>query len=76
MPSIVPRNQQHVMQLSDSFALGYNNRLRISTWAYEKITKESIRGEAVRKNRFIADKSVSPQFRSKDADYKNSGFDR
>mmetsp|Transcript_19848 Transcript_19848/g.32625 ORF Transcript_19848/g.32625 Transcript_19848/m.32625 type:complete len:328 (-) Transcript_19848:25-1008(-) len=60
----------------DGFSLGYDRRLRLSTWAYEKVTKETVKGEAERSNKFFPDKSEDSIFQSRLDDYKNTGLDR
>jgi len=59
-----------------SFAISYDGRLRSARWAAEKLTKESLKKNAERANKFRADERIDPEFRAELYDYKYSGFDR
>ncbi|CAK1543563.1 unnamed protein product [Leptosia nina] len=63
----------------DDFVLSYDRRTRVPHWVFEHITKEHIsKNDAVDRSKcdFKPDESIHPFFRSQNADYKGSGFDR
>jgi len=61
------------------YVVSYDRRNRTPHWVFEHLTKESVtRNDSVdrSKSSFIEDSSIHPFFRSKNSDYKGSGFDR
>lgn len=61
------------------YILSYDRRNKVPHWVFEHLTKDSIQKEegVERSNSdFKEDTSVHPFFRSKNSDYKNSGYDR
>jgi endonuclease G len=61
------------------YVLSYDRRNRVPHWVFEHITKESIdKVEGVERSKadFKEDQSVHEYFRSKNSDYKYSGYDR
>lgn len=61
------------------YVLSYDRRNRVAHWVFEHLTPETIRrAEGVDRAQceFTEDKSVHPYFRSTNADYKRSGYDR
>jgi len=61
------------------YVLSYDRRNRVPHWVFEHLTKESIQKEegVERANSdFKEDASVHEYFRSKNSDYKYSGYDR
>jgi len=61
------------------YILSYDKRNRTAHWVFEHLTRESVaRNEEVDRNKsnFVEDSSIHPYFRSKNSDYKYSGFDR
>lgn len=61
------------------YVISYDKRNRTAHWVLEHLTKASVaRNEAVdrAKSTFVEDEAVHPYFRSQNADYKYSGFDR
>ncbi|XP_059486269.1 endonuclease G, mitochondrial isoform X1 [Neocloeon triangulifer] len=63
----------------DDFVLSYDKRNRVANWVFEHINKESVqKNPAVDRSKceFYEDKSVHEFFRSTNADYKGSGYDR
>ncbi|XP_003739187.1 endonuclease G, mitochondrial [Galendromus occidentalis] len=61
------------------YVLSYDKRNRTAHWVMERLTAESIRrSDAVKRENceFREDPSIHPYFRSSNADYKRSGFDR
>jgi len=61
------------------YVVSYDRRNRTPHWVFEHLTKESVaKNDAVdrAKSSFIEDDSIHPFFRSKNSDYKLSGFDR
>lgn len=66
-----------VVKEHDGFVLGFDRRLRESSWVYSRLTRDSIRGDASRSGeRFRQDVTVRPCFRQRPNDYKHSGYDR
>jgi len=68
----------HVRSHSD-YILSYDRRNRIPHWVFEHLTKESVKKEeGVERTDcdFKEDLSIHPFFRSQNADYKYSGYDR
>jgi len=45
------------------FDVSYDRRVKMASWAYEKITAVSIRGDAKRTNKFFPDRSEVDSFR-------------
>jgi DNA/RNA endonuclease G (NUC1) len=75
-PFGLPRAAQQDKRLS-RYALGYDRRLRSSTWAYEILTRASVAGDASRRGaRFREDTSEPEMFRARVGDYADSGLDR
>jgi len=58
------------------FVVGYDQRLRVATWAYERLSASSISGDAKRSNKFEEDSGLSPTFRARVSDYRGTGLDR
>ena len=61
------------------YVMSYDSRNRTAHWVFEHLTKESVkRNDQVdrTKSDFKEDTSIHPFFRSTNADYKHSGFDR
>lgn len=63
-----------------NFVLSYNRRNRTPDWVMEHLTPESVMKKDEKINRdnceFFEDSSIHPYFRSSNADYKSSGYDR
>jgi endonuclease G len=63
----------------DDYVLSYDRRTRTAHWVFEHITANHVKhNEGVDRSKcdFKADESIHPYFRSDNADYKRSGFDR
>lgn len=63
----------------DDFVLSYDRRNRVANWVFEHLTSNTVRyNENVNRSKcnFYEDESIHPYFRSKNSDYKGSGFDR
>jgi len=61
----------------NGYTVFYDTRSKTPWWVYEKLTPESLKGNASRKSlSFKEDKFFLPQHRSTLKDYKGSGFDR
>ena len=63
----------------DDYVLSYDKRNRTAHWVIEHLTAESVAfNDKVDRSKcdFVEDKSIHPYFRSSNADYKRSGFDR
>ncbi len=59
------------------YSMGYDTRNKNPAWVYERLTENSLRGDANRlKCRFKEDPVIPSIFRSTLGDYKGSGFDR
>ena len=68
----------HIRSQQD-YILSYDRRNRVPHWVFEHLTPASCRrAEEVdrTKSEFREDTSIHPYFRSKNTDYKYSGFDR
>jgi len=68
----------HVRSHSD-FVLSYDRRNKVPHWVFEHLTKESVeKAENVERSKceFKEDNSIHEYFRSKNTDYKHSGYDR
>ena len=68
----------HIRSHQD-YILSYDRRNRIPHWVFEHLTPDTCRrAEDVdrTKSDFREDASIHPYFRSKNTDYKHSGFDR
>jgi len=68
----------HVRSHSD-YVLSYDRRNRVPHWVFEHITQDSVKKvEGVERSEceFKEDQSIHPFFRSKNSDYKHSGYDR
>jgi endonuclease G len=75
-PFGLPRAAQQDKRLS-RYALGYDRRLRSSTWAYEILTRTSVAGDASRRGaRFREDTTEPEMYRARLGDYADSGLDR
>ena len=63
--------------VNDSLFIGFDRRFRTATWAYERLTANSVDGSiAHRRNKFFEDGSELALFRARNVDYKGSGFDK
>lgn len=63
----------------DDYILSYDRRNRTAHWVFEHLTAETVAyNEKVDRSKceFVEDESIHPYFRSSNADYKASGFDR
>uniref|UniRef100_A0A1B6E2D5 Endonuclease n=1 Tax=Clastoptera arizonana TaxID=38151 RepID=A0A1B6E2D5_9HEMI len=63
----------------DDYVLAYDRRNRIAHWVFEHLTRDSVqRNDKVDRSKceFTEDASIHEYFRSKNSDYKGSGFDR
>ncbi|XP_078036278.1 endonuclease G, mitochondrial [Augochlora pura] len=63
----------------DDFVLSYDRRNRVAHWVFEHLTKERLQPNSEisrEKCEFKSDPSIHPFFRSDNADYKRSGYDR
>lgn len=63
----------------DDYVLSYDRRNRVAHWVFEHLTAETVRhNDQVDRSKcdFVEDDSVHVLFRSTNADYKRSGFDR
>lgn len=63
----------------DDYVLSYDKRNRTAHWVFEHLTADSVAyNEKVDRSKceFVEDPSIHPFFRSKNEDYKRSGFDR
>lgn len=58
------------------YAAHYNYSTKVSEYVVEKVTRESIKGQAPRKDEFREDPEIPVQYRSTLKDYVGSGFDR
>lgn len=68
----------NIRSLND-YVLSYDTRNRQANWVFEHLTAESVaKNEGVDRNKsdFHEDQSVHNFFRSKNTDYRGSGFDR
>ncbi|CAK0783055.1 hypothetical protein CVIRNUC_006250 [Coccomyxa viridis] len=60
-----------------NFVVSYESRLRNPRWVLEHITAQQTQGDGNRKNvEFYEDKGLDARFRSRLADFKDSGYDR
>ena len=62
-----------------NFVLSYDRRLRSANWVFEHLTPTSLEknNSVSRKNcDFFEDQSIHPSFRTRNADFKSSGYDR
>lgn len=62
-----------------NYVLSYDRRNRVAHWVFEHLTAEGVKSTAgVDRSKcdFKPDESIHPFFRSSNADYKGSGFDR
>jgi DNA/RNA endonuclease G (NUC1) len=74
-PKLLP--QSEILIERDAYALAYDGQHRQPRWVYERLTAESIQGEADRKQfDFQEDDLIPEPLRSKRGDYAGSGFDR
>ena len=60
----------------DGYVLSHNNWLKIPNWVAYRISMDSVRGLAERKNDFRPDPELKPWQRAEPADYRKSGFDQ
>lgn len=62
----------------DNFILSYDRRNRTANWVLEHLTADNIVGQPIDRTNieFFEDKSIHPYFRSTNADYRGSGYDR
>jgi len=61
------------------YVLSYDRRNRVPHWVFEHLTRESVQkteGVDRAESKFEEDTSQHPYFRSRNSDYKYSGFDR
>lgn len=73
--SLVPPNQGQYM-CKTGYALHYVYNNKLSEYAVEKVTRESIAGKNPRKDEFREDPEVPIQYRATLKDYTGSGYDR
>jgi len=59
-----------------SYVVGYDRRMRTAAWVYERLTLESVKGDAKREGSFVEDLAVLQEFRTSASDYRGSGMDR
>lgn len=67
------------ISIRKSFVVSYDRRNRVPNWVFEHLTSDHIKyNENIsrEKSEFFEDLSIHPYFRSTNADYKHSGFDR
>lgn len=70
---------QDNLRLFDDFILSYDRRLRAPNWIIEHLTPEKLKkqSDAHRdKSKFVEDSAIHEYFRSKNADFHRSGYDR
>ncbi|XP_064458692.1 endonuclease G, mitochondrial-like [Ornithodoros turicata] len=63
----------------DDYVLSYDRRNRVAHWVFEHLTKDTLAyNDKVDRSKceFTEDPEVHPFFRSRNGDYKGSGFDR
>lgn len=63
----------------EDFVLSYDRRNRVANWVFEHLTEDSVKhNDNVDRSKceFKPDPSIHPFFRSDNADYKKSGYDR
>lgn len=63
----------------DDYVLSYDRRNRVAHWVFEHLTAENVRkNDEVDRSKcdFVEDDSIHVLFRSTNADFKRSGFDR
>ena len=67
----------HIRSHQD-YILSYDRRNRVPHWVFEHLTADGKRAEGVDRTKceFKEDTSIHPYFRSRNSDYKYSGFDR
>ncbi|KAH1021901.1 hypothetical protein HUJ04_011385 [Dendroctonus ponderosae] len=91
-PQIVPRNSSRISQIMkygypsldnvisyNDYILSYDRRNKVANWVFEHLTAESVKGnEKVDRSKcnFVEAQHVHPYFRSRNSDYKGSGYDR
>jgi DNA/RNA endonuclease G (NUC1) len=67
------------LRIFEDYALSYDRRNRVPNWVFERLTPFSIKpSENVDRGRseFKEDMQIHPYFRSKNQDYRGSGYDR
>ena len=67
------------LRIFENYALSYDRRTRVPNWVFERLTSFSIKpGENVDRGKsdFKEDTHIHPYFRSRNQDYRGSGFDR
>jgi endonuclease G len=70
-------DEGHTMYLCrTNYAVHYRNDTKTAEWVAERITVESVRGPAQRKDNFRADAEVPEQHRATLQDYAGAGYDR
>lgn len=60
----------------EGYSVCYDGRTRNPIWVYERLSKENLRGDAVRLSRFFEDGSLPKHVRSTNGDYSGSSYDR
>lgn len=69
--------KSHIAVNRSCYSLGYDCRTRNASWVYERLTADSLKGDANRADFAFREDSLIPQiFRSTLKDYQKSGFDR
>ncbi len=69
--------KSHIAINRSCYSLGYDCRTRNALWVYERLTSESLKGNANRDDFAFREDPLIPQiFRSTLKDYQKSGFDR
>lgn len=58
------------------FGVMHSGKSRTPLWSAERITKESLKGKAVRSNEFHAEEMLPAEDRAELGDYSHSGYDR
>ena len=73
--SKLPANQtQYLCRIG--YAVHYNYATKVSEYAVEKVTTQSVKGTAARKDDFREDPEVPVQYRATLKDYQGAGYDR
>lgn len=74
-----PNMDPDTVRSHQDYVMSYDRRNRVAYWVFEHLTKDSVKSnDAVdrAKCQFVEDPSIHPFFRSENADYKKSGYDR
>ena len=65
------------LRIFEDYALSYDRRNRVPNWVFERLTRSSVtKGDGVKRSEFKEDTLIHPFFRSRDQDYRRSGYDR